>query len=236
MIDRSLNYGRHLVRRQLQGALPWNSVLDIGAGRGADLRIAKDVNPAAKLHALDCDAEKARFVRDSGIDTHVLDIEKQSWPLADGSMDVIIANQILEHTKELFWVFHEMTRVLAVGGHLIVGIPNLASLHNRVLLAIGRQPTAIHSDSAHIRGFTLPALLDFNRQCFPGGYRLCDWGGSNFYPFPPVMAGLLATLLPSMAVTLVLLFEKTKTYGREYLEYPKTQMLETNFFLGTNLK
>jgi SAM-dependent methyltransferase len=107
-----------------------------------------------------------------------------SFPFDDGSFDIIIANQILEHTIELFWIFHEITRVLKKGGgKLIIGVPNLASLHNRFLLSIGRQPTSIKSASAHIRGFTKPDMVCFVNTCWPGGYKLVKWGGSNFYPF-----------------------------------------------------
>ena len=53
----------------------------------------------------------------------------------------MIANQILEHTKEVFWIWHEIARVLAPQGQLILGVPNLASAHNRLLLLLGRQPT-----------------------------------------------------------------------------------------------
>lgn len=43
---------------------------------------------------------------------HVANIERDSLPLADGQADLIIANQILEHTKEIFWIFHEVSRSL----------------------------------------------------------------------------------------------------------------------------
>jgi hypothetical protein len=83
--------------------------------------------------------------------------------------------------KELFWIAHQVSRVLRVGGSFVIGVPNLASLHNRVLLALGRQPTSIRSASAHVRGFTKPDLAAFLGDCFPGGYRLDGLAGGNFY-------------------------------------------------------
>ena len=88
-----------------------------------------------------------------------IDLEKDIFPYDNDFFDVIIVNQILEHTKELFWIFHEATRVLTVGGKLIIGVPNLASLHNRILLLTGQHPTPIKSSSPHVRGFTRPDLL-----------------------------------------------------------------------------
>jgi SAM-dependent methyltransferase len=135
-------------------------------------------------------------------------IENEILPLKDESINIIIANQILEHTKEIFWIFHEISRVLTVGGKLIIGVPNLASLHNRLLLMLGLQPTAIKINSAHIRGFTKKDFLNFLQSCFPGGYELKAFDGSNFYPFPPVIAKPLARLFPTMTWGIFFVFEK----------------------------
>jgi hypothetical protein len=40
MIDRSLNYGRHHIKAFLESCLPFETVLDIGAGKGDDLTLA----------------------------------------------------------------------------------------------------------------------------------------------------------------------------------------------------
>jgi predicted SAM-dependent methyltransferase len=79
------------------------------------------------------------------------DIECDRFPFADETVDLVVANQILEHVNEIFWVLHECARVLRLGGILVIGVPNLASFHNRVLLAAGRQPTSLINASAHVR-------------------------------------------------------------------------------------
>ena len=63
-------------------------------------------------------------------------------PWEDGSVDVVVCNQVLEHLKNIWLPMTEMHRVLRPGGHAVLSVPNLASLHNRVLLALGRQPTS----------------------------------------------------------------------------------------------
>ena len=90
---------------------------------------------------------------------------------------------------------------------LILGVPNLASFHNRLLLAIGRQPTCIQNNSAHIRGFTRPDILKL-LNIFPGGYELKSFGGGNFYPFAPILAKPLANIFPSMAWSNFFLLKK----------------------------
>lgn len=232
MIDRSLNYGRHHIQRFLSSAKPYEKILDLGAGTGADLDISKLVAPSATRIAVEVYQPYAEELRRSGVQVLNLDIERDVLPFDASELTVVVANQILEHTKEIFWIFHEVSRVLSVGGHFIVGVPNLASMHNRVLLALGRQPSPIKSASAHVRGFTKPDLLDFVDRIFPGGYRLKSFGGSNFYPFPPLLARPLARLFPTWAWGIFMMFEKVREYNQEFIEFPINEKLETNFYVG----
>jgi len=232
MIDRNLNYGRHHIESFVYKSLPFDSVLDIGAGKGTDLFLARKVNPQAKLHALEAYEPNVQILSANEVSVFSADIEREKYPFDNGEIDVVIANQVLEHTKELFWIFHEVSRILPLGGKLIIGVPNLAALHNRILLAMGRQPSSIKTHSAHVRGFTKRDLLKFVGLCFPDGYELVGFGGSNFYPFPPVMAKPLAKMLPNMAWGIFLLLEKKRPYNREFLEFPIKERLETNFYLG----
>jgi len=231
MIDRGLNYGRDVMRSLLRQAGPYASVLDIGAGGGHDLLAAKEINPLSSLYAIECYGPNSDRLRLAGICTYGINIEREVIPLADESIDVIISNQTFEHLKEVFWVLHEATRVLKVGGHLLIGVPNLASLHNRVLLAAGRQPTSIKNNSAHVRGYTRNDFVNL-LSCFPDGYQLRSWRGSNFYPLPRALARPASRLFPSMAWAIFMLFRKTRTYTKEFLDYPGLAQLETNFFVG----
>jgi hypothetical protein len=62
--------------------------------------------------------------------------------------------------------------------------------------------------------------------------RLLDFGGGNFYPFPPLIAKPLARLFPTLSWGIFFYFQKVKTYHEEFLEYPQRERLETNFYLG----
>jgi SAM-dependent methyltransferase len=233
MIDRTLNYGRNVIRRFLASIPPYQTVLDVGAGRGYDLACAQEVNPKAKCLAVEAFPPAVQELREKNIEVHPINIERDQFPFAAASLDVVMANQILEHTKELFWIFDQMSTVLKINGHLIIGVPNLAALHNRILLAAGRQPSPIKSNSAHVRGFTKKDMIQFLESGFPGGYQLVSFGGGNFYPFPGAVAKPLARLFPTMAWGIFFLLRKVKPYQGEFLRYPVDQQLETNFFLGS---
>ena len=197
MIDRSLNYGRHRIKEFLACAGEFRSVLDIGAGHGDDLILAKEINPRTALYAIEGDPQYAQELAEKNMIVHGLNIEKDPLPFTACSIDVVIVNQVLEHTKEIFWIFHEITRVLTPGGNLIVGVPNLASLHNRILLALGVQPTPIKSNSAHVdlRGELLPRwfqTLQLRREqflsvsttsCKPVSAAFPDHGLGHILPF-----------------------------------------------------
>jgi hypothetical protein len=147
-------------------------------------------------------------------------------------VDLVITNQVMEHVKDIFWKLHNVSKVLKVGGHLIIGVPNLASLHNRVLLAFGRQPTSIGNHSAHIRGYTRQDMVRLFSLACPAGYELVDCRGGGFYPFGPLFAIPLAKLFPSNAVGMFLLFRKIKEYDSSFIDYPVVERLNTNFYTG----
>lgn len=232
MIDRNLNYGRHLIDKYLSRCGDYQSVLDIGAGKGSDLKLAKMNGNDARLYAIELRPENVRELKELDVEVFPINIERDKFPFPDGSIDIIIANQILEHTKELFWIFHEITRVLHVGGHVIIGVPNIAALHNRFLLALGWQPTPLKNYSAHVRGFTKRDLLRFLEECFPAGYKLTAFGGSNFYPLPAKLAKPMARMFPNLAWGIFFLLRKVGNYDHSFLEYPIVNKLETNFYTG----
>lgn len=215
MIDRKLNYGRHIIANFVKQIGKFDIVVDIGAGSGDDLMIYKKYNLSAKLIALEAYKPNLSKLESRGIKAYMHNLERDKFPFENSTIDVINANQIIEHTKEIFWIFHETTRTLKVGGFLVLGVPKLASLHNRLLLALGKQPTCIRNDSAHVRGFTKSDILQFLKI---GWYEVVDFKGSNFYPFSPVIAKQLAKLLPNMSGSIFFLLKKTRYYNNEFIK------------------
>lgn len=231
--SKDLNYGRAIIDKFCQDITTPIKVLDIGAGYGTDLSIVQKHHPVAQLYAIEAFISFQQNLKDNGITVYGIDIEKGVLPFEDNSIDLIICNQILEHCKEIWWICHEITRVLKPGGTFIIGVPNLASFHNRLLLLIGQQPTCIKNNSAHVRGYTKNDIIKFLNTGFPSGYQLDSFYGSNFYPFPRRIAMLLAKIFPKMAVGIFFKFTKsTKEYNNEFLNYPRSNKLQTNFYVG----
>ena len=236
MIDRSLNYGRDAIGKFFTQIAPFDTVLDIGAGQGLDLESARKACPTCKAFAIESFPQNVSILNALGITAFGANVERDPLPFDDESLDAIITNQTLEHVKEIFWIMHQISRTLKVNGHLIVGVPNLASLHNRLLLLTGRQPSCLQNHSAHVRGYTRHDLLKMFDLIWPGGYELAGFRGSNFYPFPSPIAKPLANLFPNQAWAIFLLLKKTKPYDRQFLEFPVLKELQTNFYLGESVQ
>jgi hypothetical protein len=95
-------------------------------------------------------------------DFRKIDVEAAAFPAADGDFDLAIWNRELVTVKNLGPALREARRVLRPGGVLVVAVPNLAALHNRLLLLAGRQPTTLHVGTGdHIRGFVIRSMTGF---------------------------------------------------------------------------
>jgi SAM-dependent methyltransferase len=194
MIDCSVNYGRHVIDGYLRQSLPFRSVLGIGAGQGYNPLAAKHLAADASLSAEETCPGVVRLLRDNGIGVKTAGLEREQLPFQNRSGDIVMANQVLEHMKGTFWIFHEISRMLRSRGRVIIGVPTRVSFHNWILLFFGRQPTQVKTGSAHVRGFIKRDLPGFLEAVFPGGYWLAASGGSNFCPFLLFPARLLADL------------------------------------------
>lgn len=230
--DQSETYGPHVVEDLVSDLKDLRTVVDLGAGTGRDLGFVRKHHPQARLIAVEGGKDYASALAGKADDIKIADIEREPLPLADGEADLIMANQVLEHTKEVFWIFHQVTRSLKVGGHFLFGVPNICSLHNRFLLIIGRQPTQHKVCSAHVRPFSKGDTLAFLNACFPGGYELVQFRGAQFYPFPRSVARVLANSFPTFAFTIFFMIRKVAIYRDEFVTYPGRAGLETNFWTG----
>lgn len=83
-------------------------------------------------------------------------------------------------------------------------MPNLASLHNRILLLLGEQPSTIRSMSSHVRGYTfseVKRLLSYN-----GYFSIEKSVGVGLIP---IYSDLLPSCVASLSHTIICFCEKS---------------------------
>lgn len=233
-----LLYGREIISTWCKNFINESNndnfkILDIGCGRGDDLLKIKNSikDKKLELYGLEIYHPNVKIAQKEGINTILMDVEKESIPFENGYFDIIIANQIIEHIKEIFWIFSEISRLIKRDGIVIVGFPNLLSLHNRIIILLGEQPPTIELLGAHIRGISAPS---FKRFIETGGYfKVLEITGSNFYPFPPIISLPLSRIFNKLSVCLFFLIKRQSKKGN-FIEILNSRFYETPFFRGNS--
>jgi arsenite methyltransferase len=102
------------------------TVLDVGSGAGADVLIsARRVGPAGRAIGLDMTDEMLELARANAREAGVENVEFvkgyiEEMPLADGSVDVVISNCVINLSGDKARVLQEAGRVLRPGGRFAV--------------------------------------------------------------------------------------------------------------------
>jgi SAM-dependent methyltransferase len=181
---------------------PGATLLDLGCGDGAFTeRVARRVQ-AERVLGVELYEAAAVQAEGRGVEVHRADLGAQ-LPFADGSIDVVHSNQVIEHLPGTDHFMREIRRVLAPGGFAVVSTNNLSSLHNIVCLVAGYQPPPCHvsdvqvgignpvnvhrgleseAGQTHLRVFTGRALAELAAL---HGLRVEAARTAGFYPLPP---------------------------------------------------
>jgi ubiquinone/menaquinone biosynthesis C-methylase UbiE len=196
-----------LSSRHLQPFQPVN-LLDVGCGDGSrTLRLAQHfMIPADHTYGLDSDHQHVIHCRQL-FNAVLTDIESGQLPYRDQMFDLVVCNQVFEHLKNYHSVFEDIIRVTKSGGYIMIGIPNLAHLINRLFLLFGIQPMCIDLHSSHVRGFTHKAF-EHTLKSTPGiTYIDCE-GSELIYPLPLLLAKPLSKMFVGLCAYVCYLVRK----------------------------
>lgn len=214
------------VVRSAEGEKGVGTFLDVGCWDGRATRRFADALGARRVLGVDFFRERLDEAEALGVETRAVDLEGEPMPFADASVDVVVCNQVFEHLKQIYVPMQEIHRVLREGGWFVFSVPNLASLHNRALLAFGIQPTSIRVLGPHVRGFTHRASRDF--VSWGGHFEIVRSEGVGMYPLPMRLGGrLLGRILPGFAHTSVHLGRRRSPEGPGWVEWMRTSELQT---------
>ena len=146
---------RHLLAKAISGLTPGRA-LDIGAAGGGNTRVLREHGWDAV--ALEYGADGAEVAKGRGLPTLRSDATK--LPLADDSLDLVMAFDLLEHLHDDDAAVAEVHRVLKQGGTYLVAVPadpKLWSSHDEAV--------------DHVRRYTRDGLLSLLQR---GGFEIKD--------------------------------------------------------------
>lgn len=130
------------------------TIADLGPYPGSLLRLLRALRPRARLigAGLLATPEFVGFMRDDcAVDVAAVNFDPtnrhfrakgypERVPVADGTVDLAFALEIVEHLAAPFHLAAEALRILAPGGHLVVTTPNVTRIGNVFKLLVGRSP------------------------------------------------------------------------------------------------
>jgi ubiquinone/menaquinone biosynthesis C-methylase UbiE len=188
-----------------------DSLLDVGCGNGDKTQIYGEFLSVPRNRIFGIELKK-KYMLDSErkISVKQIDLEKDPFPFGDQEIHTVICNQVLEHLKNIFLPLGEMDRVTRKGGYIVIGIPNLAALHNRMLILVGRQPLCNEIVGPHVRCFSHKAFLKFLKENH--NFRLVSFMGATIYPFPYPFVEIAAKYFPAFSANTFYLLQKVGHY------------------------
>ena len=183
--------------------------LDVGCGDGGTSGGWLHEHAGSYL-GVDISESAIEMASARGLDARLID-DAGDLPFPDGSFDLAICTEVLEHLFAPQRALAEIRRVLRPGGRVIVTVPNLAHWRNRLDLALfGRwNPRGDHLSPVepwrdpHVRFFTLRSLVDLSES---SEIEAVERGGHTQFGFPyfiPELRRLNRTSRPRSATRLL---------------------------------
>jgi SAM-dependent methyltransferase len=148
------------------------AVVDVGCGTGASLRMLNGMG-FDNVRGIDASDEAIAWCAAKGLSP----VEKGdacALPLADGSCDLVLATDVIEHLDDDQKAVSEFLRSLRCGGHALITVPTFPSLW-------GVQDQIAH----HRRRYRLGPLRDLIESV---GFEVKQAFYFNFVLFPAIWA------------------------------------------------
>ena len=127
------------IAQALREHLPCGRLLDAGCGDGRYFAVIAERPPTERL--VGCDISRRILETASaaasrvGLEPELVRANVESLPFADADFDVVVCSQVLEHALDPPAVLHELARVLAPGGTLLLSTDHADNTVTRALFA-----------------------------------------------------------------------------------------------------
>jgi SAM-dependent methyltransferase len=138
-------------------------ILEIGCGEGSTSHALKSLGVAGWACGVELSAEAAEVARER-LDLVIEgNVERVDLPIESGSIDTVLALDVLEHLMDPWSTVARLTRFLRPGGAMIVSLPNVRHirlLRDLVVRGEWRYQDAGTLDRTHLRFFTRRSAIE----------------------------------------------------------------------------
>lgn len=138
-------------------------VLEIGCGVGNTLQWLRTLKHCSWVGGVEMSPETAAKARETLNEVYAVNIEHNDLPIPEGSLDLILCLDVLEHMIDPWSVVRRLRQLLKPGGALIASIPNVRHVKALVpLLFSGKWQYADEGilDRSHLRFFVRETAID----------------------------------------------------------------------------
>lgn len=183
---------------------PGAKLLDLGCDDGEMTVQFADKVKTKNIYGIEVIKKRAELAQDKGIDVWIGDLNEK-WKIKSNSIDVLVANQIIEHISDIDHFISEIKRVLRRGGYAIVSTENGSSWHNIFASIMGWQIFSSTNISSRKLGIGNPLALLKNKKLkyhtwthktifyYQGlkeimeafGFSILSYRGCGYHPLPP---------------------------------------------------
>jgi SAM-dependent methyltransferase len=149
-------------------------LLDIGCWGGAALKTMGVLEKFDEVYGVDLIDESVQKAKALGIKCTSCDLNIDSLPYPDKTFEVVTCLAVIGQVFDPYHVLREIHRVLKTDGLVIINVPNVASMANRIRILFGRIPVTSGDpgwDGGQLHYFT---LYDTKKALEENGFSVID--------------------------------------------------------------
>jgi ubiquinone/menaquinone biosynthesis C-methylase UbiE len=194
-------------------------VLDVGCAAGTILGPLAKQCPTIHLIGADINESLCQLAVDNGFERAIPLDASGTLPFGDAAFDIVFSGETLEHLVDTDLALSEFSRVLKMGGWLVVTVPNVRTLYSLARWFLNEPPAfGARVRSTHVRDFTTKHM---RRILVMNGFSVQQIRGVDFSPF--LRMASIADWLPSFSTQFIAVAQKVKPHHYNIEDLARSQ-------------
>src|SRR5207253_1519053 len=169
--------------RQITSSAQVSSLLDVGCWDGGTTIEYARAAGGARAYGIEVFQDPASQAAGRGISVAVMDLERDRFPWADQSIDLVVCNQVFEHLKNVWLPISEIARVLRAGARpfaaLLPGAAHTSILWVQKMAHASEWPWAAYAQVLQATTWTSGTAALSERKPTASGFLRATWQGGG---------------------------------------------------------